>query len=145
MTTSDDVLDPPAGFIESTNRGPFTSHNGPFFHKVDEDGGFAQGFRVLDRHCNGMGIAHGGLITAFADGLMGTAIWRATDTASVTVRLNADFLSIARKGDWVEGTAEVTGRGEGVVFVAADIRAGHRRIMNATGVFKLMDRHRKVR
>lgn len=137
--------DPPPGFEESTNRGPFTSHNGPFFHRIDPNGTFFHGFRAMERHCNGMGIVHGGLVTAFADGLMGTAVWRETGIAALTIRLNADFLSIARVGDWVEGTARVSRATRSVAFAESEIYVGKRAVMHATGVFKLMDRHRKAR
>lgn len=134
---------PPEGFVESTNRGPFTTHNGPFFHRIDDDGAFFHGFRAAHQHCNGMGIVHGGLVTAFADGLMGTAVWRETDTVALTIRLNADFLSIAKVGDWVEGTATVTRATRSVAFVEANIYVGGRAIQHATGVFKLMASHKK--
>ena len=136
---------PPAGFEESTNRGPFTTHNGPFFHKINEDGSFVHAFRAAEQHCNGMGIVHGGLVTAFADGLMGTAVWRATDIVGLTIRLNADFLSIAKVGDWVEGTATVTRATRSVAFVEASVQVKTRPILHATGVFKLMGRHQKAR
>lgn len=134
---------PPEGFEESTNRGPFTTHNGPFFHRIDDDGSFLHGFRAAEQHCNGMGIVHGGLVTAFADGLMGTAVWRATQIVSLTIRLNADFLSIAKVGDWVEGTATVSRATRSVAFVDANVYVGARPILHATGVFKLMPRHKK--
>ncbi|WP_422363292.1 PaaI family thioesterase [Pyruvatibacter mobilis] len=136
---------PPAGFEESTNRGPFTTHNGPFFHKINEDGSFVHAFRAAEQHCNGMGIVHGGLVTAFADGLMGTAVWRATDIVGLTIRLNVDFLSIAKVGDWVEGTATVTRATRSVAFVEARVHVKTRPILHATGVFKLMGRHQKAR
>lgn len=134
---------PPAGFEESTNRGPFTTHNGPFFHKINEDGSFVHAFRAAEQHCNGMGIVHGGLVTAFADGLMGTAVWRETQIVGLTIRLNADFLSIAKVGDWVEGTATVTRATRSVAFVDSNVMVGLRPILHATGVFKLMPRHKK--
>lgn len=134
---------PPAGFEESTNRGPFTTHNGPFFHKINEDGSFVHAFRAAEQHCNGMGIVHGGLVTAFADGLMGTAVWRETQIVGLTIRLNADFLSIAKVGDWVEGTATVTRATQSVAFVDSKVMVGLRPILHATGVFKLMPRHKK--
>ncbi len=134
---------PPEGFEESTNRGPFTTHNGPFFHRINDDGSFLHGFRAANQHCNGMGIVHGGLVTAFADGLMGTAVWRATQIVGLTIRLNADFLSIAKVGDWVEGTADVTRATRSVAFVDANVYVSSRPILHATGVFKLMPRHKK--
>jgi len=134
---------PPDGFEESTNRGPFTTHNGPFFHRIHEDGSFVHGFRAAEQNCNGMGIVHGGLVTACADGRMGTAVWRATQSVGLTIRLNADFLSIAKVGDWVEGTATVTRATRSVAFVDASVYVGTRPILHATGVFKLMPRHKK--
>lgn len=132
---------PPQGFELSSMRGPYTSHNGPFFHKVTEDG-FWHGVRVQRRHCNSHGITHGGMLMSFADGLLGTAVWRATQGVGLTVRMNSDFLSSARPGDWLEGTARVTHAGRSVVFCEADLYVGSRAILKANGVFKLMHRHK---
>ena len=48
----------PDGFVRSEARGPFSTHNGPYFHARPAEGA-AQAFFVLPRHCNGMGILHG--------------------------------------------------------------------------------------
>ncbi len=109
---------PPEGFVESRDRGPFTTHNGPLFHRMDGDR-FLQGFRVLKRHCNGAGVVHGGMLMAFADGLMGGAVWRAAKAPALTVRMTSDFLAIARPGDWVEGAARVTRLTRSLAFVDA--------------------------
>src|SRR5690606_9245932 len=82
---------PPEGFVLSSSRGPYTVHNGPFYHKVTPDG-FWHGLRVRRRHCNSLGITHGGLLMTFADGLLGTAVFRATKTVALTMRMNSDFL-----------------------------------------------------
>lgn len=132
---------PPDGFVLSTGRGPYTSHNGPFFHKVTE-GGFVHGVRVKQRHCNSRGITHGGMLMAFADGLLGTAVWRATQTVALTVRMNSDFLSSARPGEWLEGTAQVTRATRSVAFCEAQLYVGPRPVLKASGVFKLMRRHK---
>ncbi|MDO8840254.1 MAG: PaaI family thioesterase [Parvibaculum sp.] len=134
---------PPDGFVPSTGRGPYTSHNGPFFHKVTDDG-FVHGVRVRSRHCNSRGITHGGMLMAFADGLLGTAVWRATQTVALTVRMNSDFLSSARPGEWLEGTARVTRATRSVAFCEAELYVGARPVLKATGVFKLMRRHKGV-
>lgn len=133
---------PPEGFTPSTTRGPYTTHNGPFYHKVTEDG-FWHGVRVRERHCNSRGITHGGMLMAFADGLLGTAVFRATKTVALTIRMNSDFLSSARPGDWLEGTARVTRATRSVVFCEAELYVGQRAVLKATGVFKLMQRHRE--
>ena len=133
---------PPADFKPSTTRGPYTSHNGPFFHKTTEEG-FWHGVRVQKRHCNSRGITHGGMLMAFADGLLGTAVFRETQTVALTARMNADFLSSARPGDWLEGTARVTKATKSVAFCEAELFVGGRAVMKATGVFKLMTRHKE--
>lgn len=142
--TDDDEFpwDPPDGFQQSTTRGPYTSHNGPFFHKTADDG-FWHGVRVQRRHCNSKGITHGGMLMAFADGLLGTAVYLETKTVALTARMNSDFLSSARPGEWLEGTARVTRATSSVAFCEAELYVGSRSVLRATGVFKLMQRHKE--
>lgn len=140
MTTSDEAsYDAADGFEPSQTRGPFTSHNGPLFHKVT-DKGFWHGFRVLDRHANSHGIVHGGMLMTFADGLLATAVWRETGARAVTMRMGSDFVDMARPGDWVFGTARVTRAARSVAFTEAEVYVGKRVILTATGVFKLFRR-----
>ena len=144
MTNHDDdefPLTPPAGYQASTTRGPYTSHNGPFFHQVTGDG-FRHGVRIQKRHCNSRGITHGGMLMSFADGLLGTAVFRETKTVALTARMNADFLSSARPGEWLEGTARVTKATRSVAFCEAELFVGERAVLKATGVFKIMARHK---
>jgi uncharacterized protein (TIGR00369 family) len=142
--TEDDEFpwDAPDGFQQSTTRGPYTSHNGPFFHKTTDDG-FWHGVRVQRRHCNSKGITHGGMLMAFADGLLGTAVYLETKTVALTARMNSDFLSSARPGEWLEGTARVTRATSSVAFCEAELYVGSRSVLRATGVFKLMQRHKE--
>ncbi|MGV8996193.1 MAG: PaaI family thioesterase [Parvibaculaceae bacterium] len=141
MSGQDHDDNPPEGYTKSTTRGPYTSHNGPFYHKVAADE-FHHGVRVQQRHCNSRGITHGGMLMSFADGLLGTAVFRATKTVALTIRMNSDFLSSARPGEWLEGTARVTKATRSVAFCEAELFVGDRPVMKATGVFKLMARHK---
>lgn len=141
MSGQDQDDNPPEGYTQSTTRGPYTSHNGPFYHKVSQDA-FHHGVRVKARHCNSRGITHGGMLMSFADGLLGTAVFRATKTVALTIRMNSDFLSSARPGEWLEGTARVTKATKSVAFCEAELFVGNRPVMKATGVFKLMGRHK---
>jgi uncharacterized protein (TIGR00369 family) len=140
--STDQNDNPPEGFTPSTTRGPYTTHNGPFYHKVTDEG-FWHGVRVRARHCNSRGITHGGMLMSFADGLLGTAVFRATKTVALTIRMNSDFLSSARPGDWLEGTARVTRATRSVVFCEAELYVGQRTVLRASGVFKLMQRHKE--
>ena len=127
----------PAGFVESKGRGPYTTHNGPLYHKIEGEQLY-QGFRVPPRHCNGHGIVHGGWMSSFADGLLAAAVWRGTNIRSVTLRLNVDFLGMARAGEWVEGHAVLTKATRSLGFARAEVTADGRKVLTAEGVFKLM-------
>ncbi len=198
----------PYPFKLSTRRGPFTTHNGPWYHWVgkleallaeqsgadghagsrasshagDEtaaDLGFSagpqsdaqsdqtvfrgdrvsrdeavsrdetvfrQGVRLRERHCNSRGHAHGGFLSAFADGLLATAIFRETGRPSVTIRLTTDFLRVARVGDWMQGTAYVERATRSLVFVEARAWIGEAiiedadtQVFSARAVFKFTD------
>ena len=130
---------PPEGFVPSRERGPFSSHNGPYFEARPAVGA-AQAFYVLPRHCNRMGIVHGGMLTAFLDGLLAAAVGRAAKTASVTIHLSVDFLSMARGGEWVIGESKVTRIASDIAFAEGRLFVGQKDIARATGVFKVMHR-----
>jgi uncharacterized protein (TIGR00369 family) len=130
----DAVPVPPEGFTPSA-RGPYTTHNGPFFHRIHESG-FEHAFYSLPRHCNGMGIVHGGMLTTFLDGLLARAVFGETGQQSVTIHLSVDFLSMARAGEWVFGDARVTRRTRDVIFVEGRVRVGAKDVLRGSGVFK---------
>jgi hypothetical protein len=47
-------------------RDNFESHNGPFWHRIDDQGRMQCAFRVEKKHLNGAGNVHGGCFMAFA-------------------------------------------------------------------------------
>ncbi len=136
--SGEEVPPPPEGFKPSS-RGPYTTHNGPFFHRLTEET-FEHAFFALKRHCNSLGIVHGGMLSTFMDGVLANAVGRKSGTASVTVHLSLDFLSMARAGDWVFGDAKVTRQTKDLVFVEGRVRVGSREIMRASGIFKPVHR-----
>ena len=48
-------------------RDTFESHNGPFWHRLEEDGRIRCAFRVEKKHLNGQQNVHGGCFMTFAD------------------------------------------------------------------------------
>jgi acyl-coenzyme A thioesterase PaaI-like protein len=128
--------DPPPGFVRSAGRGAFSNHNGPYFHR--EDG--AQAFFALKRHCNGIGLIHGGMLSAFLDGLLAGAAARGGGGSPVTMHLSIDFLGMGRAGEWVIGEASLTRAASDVAFAEGRAHVGGRTLARATGVFKLMRR-----
>ncbi len=129
----------PEGFVRSTERGPFTTHNGPFFHRAAEWGA-EQAFFAEARHCNGIGLIHGGMLSAFLDGLLAAAVAIRTHAVPVTVHLSVDYLGMGRAGSWVMGEARVTRVTSELAFVEGHASVRDRDLARATGVFKLMRR-----
>lgn len=142
MSEEDAVIPPPPkGFAATRKRGPYSTHNGPYFEAHPEVGA-AQAFFALKRHCNGIGIVHGGMLTSFLDGLLAAAVGRETRTAVVTIHLSVDFLSMARAGEWVVGQSRITRVTSGIAFAEGRLFVGAKDVARATGVFKPM--HRKI-
>jgi acyl-coenzyme A thioesterase PaaI-like protein len=127
---------PPPGFRLASERGAFSNHNGPYFH----NGLGAQAFFALKRHCNSIGLIHGGMLSAFLDGVLASAAAREARASPITVHLSVDFLDMGRAGDWVFGEAFLTRRATDLAFVEGRAHVGGRSLARATGVFKLMGR-----
>lgn len=132
----DEIPPPPAGFVLSSGRGSFSTHNGPYFHR--EDG--AQAFFALKRHCNSVGLIHGGMLSAFLDGVLAGAASRGSAAVGVTVHLSIDFLDMGRAGEWVFGEASLTRAASDLAFVEGRAYTGARNLARATGIFKMMRR-----
>ena len=138
-------LNAPEPFRLSVRRGPFTTHNGPWFHWADGDD-WRQGVRLVERHCNSRGIVHGGFLSAFADGLAATVVFREMRRAAVTIKLNTEFLRAAKSGEWLQGTAKlVKGTGK-MAFVDAYAWTGESDVIpmddlvfRSAAVFRLME------
>ena len=141
MTDDEALPPPPEGYVLQGNRGAFSTHNGPYF-VMPTPAGSKQAFFALRRHCNGLGIVHGGMLSAFLDGVLAASVGRAAGTASVTIHLSIDFLSMARRGEWVFGESHVTRATKDVVFTEGRVFVGARDVVRGSGVFKLM--HRKA-
>ena len=142
----DDIvaLSAPKPFRPSVRRGPFTTHNGPWFHWAEELD-WRQGVRLLERHCNSRGIVHGGFLSSFGDGLAATAVFREINRASVTIKLNTEFLRSAKEGEWLQGTAQVNHATKNTAFVDAYAWTGEERdipkenlVFRSSAVFRLM-------
>lgn len=132
---ADDIPPPPEGFTASA-RGPYTTHNGPIFHRPNADGSMTHAFFVLRRHCNAMGAVHGGMLTTFLDGVLVRAVHDVVKAPSVTLHLSADFLSAARPGQWVFGEGRCTRAARDVAFAEGRLYADGRDVLRGSGVFK---------
>jgi uncharacterized protein (TIGR00369 family) len=128
---------PPEGFVAMEPRSEFFGHNGPLFHRPDAEGAEYALF-ILPRHTNGLGVLHGGMLSAFMDSLLGSAVYRQVGRTGVTVHLSVDFLRMGRRGEWLRGEARLTHSTRDVAFAEGGAYIGRHLVGRASGVFKLM-------
>ena len=62
---------PPPGFEPLFRTSPFLDTVGPLFYRKEPDGGFVVGLRILAKHANARGSAHGGLLLTLIDVALG--------------------------------------------------------------------------
>jgi uncharacterized protein (TIGR00369 family) len=129
---------PPMGYAPADKRGRFSNHNGPYFQKAGDGALVEQAFFALPRHCNGVGLVHGGMLSAFMDGVLAGAVWRGSQRRAVTIHLSIDFLHMARAGEWVFGEARLTRAAREIAFAEGRAYVGGCDVVRASGVFKLM-------
>jgi len=111
MTDAPDAaLNIPEGFKPRRFGDGFIAVNGPLYVKKLVPG-ILLGFRVEARHCNPMGICHGGMIATFCDMLLPiSAHYLSADLARrflPTISLQVDYLAASKRGAWVQGEAQL--------------------------------------
>ena len=131
----------PSGFRELTEAIGFAAANGPWFEKI-ENGRAIRGFRPGPQHANALGIVHGGMLAAFLDSAMGTAVWHQLKRRAVTLRLSLDYLAPARVGDWLQAEGEVVGHDEHVAQVRGRLYGPRHDVLAGLGIFSLLSRRR---
>jgi len=129
----------PDGFRPVPHRGgDFVDANGPVYLKrVGDDA--VLGFRVEQRHCNPGRVAHGGMLVAMVDDMMGYTIYEVLGRKpAATASLTCDFLAAAKLGAWVELRATPTRVGRELIFMRGEASADGQLVMTASGVWKLL-------
>lgn len=135
---SDDVSAPaeiPEGYIALDWRRGFAGQIGPLYRRLDASG-VTMGFRVDERHTNGMLNAHGGMLMSLADMAWGHVVSVETSSYWVTVRLTCDFLSAAKMGDWIEAGGETLSVEDGLYIVRGRVWCGDNTLITGNGIFK---------
>ncbi|MET0986437.1 MAG: PaaI family thioesterase [Steroidobacteraceae bacterium] len=96
---------------------------------------------TIDRsHLDQNGTAAHGVLTMFADDVLGRAVGQATRPRhSTTVTLACEFLQPVHAGEHIIGVAQVTRVTRSLVFVSGVLRVGVRDVLAAHGVWKLLD------
>ncbi len=130
------MSDPPGGFAPLFRTSPFLDAVGPFYYRRDGER-LVIALRIVEKHANARGVAHGGLLMTLADIALGynTAYREDPPATLVTASLTADFAGTAKLGDWVEAHVDVQKSGRRLAFANAYLAVGDERILRASAVF----------
>jgi acyl-coenzyme A thioesterase PaaI-like protein len=114
----------------------FETNNGPFWHRIDEDGSVRCAFRVEKKHLNGASNVHGGAFMSFADYCLFAIATPVLEGRGVTMSFSSEFLDAAREGELIEGSGEVTRAGGSIIFLRGLLKSGDRPLFTFSGTIK---------
>lgn len=142
--------DVPAGYAAHFRKSPLTEPWEPIYSRVSH-GVVYLALYVKRQHCNGRGIAHGGLISTLADNAMGLSVAATIANANeveaqeravrgaVTVHLGVDFLGSGKVDDLIEFKPRVLKIGRSLAFTDCIVEASSGVIARANATFRLAD------
>jgi uncharacterized protein (TIGR00369 family) len=134
------AIDVPQGFHARSFGGGFIGVNGPLYVKKLERG-IQLGFRVEARHCNPMGICHGGMMATFCDMLLPISAHVLSQEIGrrflPTINLQVDFLGPSAKGAWVQGEAQLLRATRNMLFMQGLVTADGKNVARVSGIFKI--------
>jgi acyl-coenzyme A thioesterase PaaI-like protein len=122
------------------SRDNFETHNGPFYHRMDDDGRIQCAFRVEKKHLNGTKDVHGGAFMSFADYCLFATAAPVLQGPAVTVSFACEFLDAAHEGELVEGSVEITRAGGSLIFLRGMLTSGERALFTFSGTIKRLKR-----
>jgi uncharacterized protein (TIGR00369 family) len=128
--------------VEEISAVGYNGHVGPLYRIAPvspDEHCFA--FTAAAKHMNAAGTVHGGMLMSFIDVAMSHAA-RAASGAKLlsTIALNCDFVSPGRLGDRIEARVRVSRSTRSVVFLSGELVVGDRRLLVATGQWKIVAR-----
>ena len=130
----------PEGFRHYSGPSPAEDNIGPFFYRKSNDE-LLLGMRATDKHANGNGSVHGGVLLAFADyAITMLALRGVSGETCVTVSLNSNFMAAAQLGDWVTGSGEVVRRTGSMTFVRGQLDVDDATVLSFQAVVRRLKR-----
>ena len=113
---------------------------GPMYYKKEESGEYKFITKILDKHLNAHGIAHGGYSMTLADIFLGTSVFVASGKKPCsTISLNCNFVSPGLQDDLVECDAKVTRTTKSLVFIEGNLISKDKVILSASGILKILN------
>lgn len=128
----------PEGFALHTRRSPVTDAWAPLYFRLAPPA-FVLALRVAERHCNGRGLLHGGVIAALADNAMGLSLAMATSppASPITTNLNVDYFGKADLGAWLSIETDHVSQAGQNGFTHALVKADGVPVARASASFRL--------
>lgn len=139
MTDNDNLL--PEG-AELASTGGFNQYIGPLYRLPDEEGGAVKRFCFVAaaHHMNAAGTVHGGMLMSFTDVSLSRTTRLATGAKrTATVSLTTDFVGPGRLGDLIQSRVRITRQTRTMVFLSGEIFCGERKLVIATGLWKVLE------
>ncbi|MFN2099197.1 PaaI family thioesterase [Altererythrobacter sp. MF3-039] len=129
----------PEGFTRADFSPGFLDHGGPYYLKPDGERQLV-GLRLLDQHMNYRDMAHGGVLSTFADVAMSWQVYCSEDppVPISTITLAVNFLGSARLGDWLVADMRIDRKGRQVAYCSGRIMRGDDVLATASASFALM-------
>jgi uncharacterized protein (TIGR00369 family) len=122
------------------SRDNFETHNGPFWHRMEDDGRIVCAFRVEKKHLNGAGNVHGGAFMSFADYCLFATASPQLQGPALTVSFACDFLDAVREGELIEGRCDIMRAGGSMIFLRGILKSGERTVFTFSGTIKRVKR-----
>lgn len=128
--------DIPPGFSPLPRSSPLLELIGPVYGR-GSGRELCLGLRADNRHANGRGTVHGGIIATLADIGMGYAMAFSSEPPLplITASMTLDYLGAVQVGEWIEVRLEHAQRGRQMAFATVLLRVGEREVARASGVF----------
>ena len=112
---------------------------GPIAFARAADDAWQARLELEPRHMNSRGVCHGGVLLALADTAMGTATYEAGGQhPCATIELGGHFLAPAMQGQAALALVRQERRTRELSFMSAEIHAGGRVVMRASGIWKYL-------
>lgn len=124
----------PEGFEALQDVGGFSDVVGPLYIQHTGEGPRLC-FRVLEQHCNPLGVAHGGWLMAVMDHVIAGAGAAHLDRigGGITVSASFDFIAAIPVGTWCETEITLCERKRTLAFVEARIHGPDRILLRCNG------------
>lgn len=128
----------PTGFKPYCTDDTFNDVVAPLFIKPT-DGIPILAMRIEKKHCNYVGMAHGGCLMTFMDIALSAAVCESIGkyTSTPTINISFDFMAAAKEGDWIQAEILSVNRTRTMGFVNAMIEGDQGSIARVSGCFKI--------